>query len=82
VRAGVAPLIAGVDDILDAAAEIKVRGGFVFAHGQGPLDRPGSTIHRRDRFGVGRRGNYLSVDTGKFSTAPWLAERIAAEVGA
>ena len=38
------------------------------------------TLHRRDRFGVRRSGSYISVDTGKYSTAPWLAQRIAEEV--
>ena len=37
-------------------------------------------LHRRDRFGVRRSGSYISVDTGKYSTAPWLAQRIAEEV--
>ena len=82
VRAGIAPLIAGVDDVLDSAAETRVRGGYVFAQAQGPLDEAASTIHRRDRFGMRRVGNYLSIDTGKFSTAPWLAHQIIAELQA
>ncbi len=36
-----------------------------------------STLHRRDRIGIVRHGNYVSVDTGKYSVAPWLARTIA-----
>ena len=52
------------------------------------LDRPYSlahleghvSLHRRDRFGVQRYGHYFSVDTGKYSTAPRLAEALAREI--
>jgi glycine/D-amino acid oxidase-like deaminating enzyme len=66
--------------IFEAAEEIRVVGGYVFAQGQGSLADPRSTLHRRDRFGVRRLGNYLSVDTGKYSTAPWLALNLADEI--
>jgi hypothetical protein len=82
VRAGLAPLVLGVDEILDSATEIKVRGGYVFAQGKGALDDRRSSLHRRNSFGIRRRGNYLSIDTGKFSTAPLLAEQLVAEVTA
>jgi hypothetical protein len=65
------------EQILDAAEEIRVEGGFVFAQGQGLLSDPNSTLHRRDRFGVRRKGRYFSVDTGKYSTAPALAADLA-----
>jgi hypothetical protein len=52
----------------------------VFAVGSGPLSDAKSTLHRRDQFGVLRRGTYFSVDTGKYSAAPWLAARIADEI--
>ena len=55
-------------------------GGFVFARGAGALDDPRSGLHRRDRYGVERLGTYHSVDTGKYSTAPWLARELAAEI--
>jgi hypothetical protein len=51
----------------------------VFAHGGGSLADPAAALHQRDRFGVRRAGNWYSVDTGKYSTAPWLA---AARAGA
>lgn len=81
VRAAMAPLLPGVDDILDAAEVTRLQGGFVFAQEHGALDDPAASIHRRDRFGIQRSGNYFSVDTGKYSTAPWLAEQLADLIG-
>jgi hypothetical protein len=52
----------------------------VFARGRGSIGDPRSPLHRRDRFGVERAGSYFSVDTGKYSTAPWLAEQLAREI--
>lgn len=80
VRAQLGSLLPGIDAVFEAAEDIKVRGGFVFAQARGSVDDPAASIHRRDRFGVQREGNYYSVDTGKYSTAPWMAEQLAAEI--
>lgn len=80
-RAGLSPLLPGAARVLDAAEEVTVGGGWVFAVGRGSLADPASALHRRDAFGLRRRGRYLSVDTGKYSTAPWLAARIADAIG-
>jgi len=80
MRAGLTALLPGAEAIFAAAGRVLVEGGWVFAQGQGALDDPAATLHRRDRFGVRRLGTYLSVDTGKYSTAPWLAKRLAAEI--
>jgi FAD dependent oxidoreductase len=63
-----------------AASETVVRGGWVVAHGGGLLSDPLSRLHRRDEFGVSRHDSYYSVDVGKYSVAPWLASRLAAEL--
>lgn len=55
----------------------RIAGGWVYAEGRGPLDDARSTLHRRDRIGIKREGQYVSVDTGKYSIAPWLARTIA-----
>lgn len=60
--------------------QCTVGGGWVFAAGRGALSDATSTLHRRSDYGVIRRGNYLSVDTGKYSTAPWTAHALAAEL--
>jgi glycine/D-amino acid oxidase-like deaminating enzyme len=80
VRAALEDVLPGVGRVLDDAEALIVHGGFVFARGAGALDDPRSGLHRRDRYGVQRRGAYFSVDTGKYSTAPWLAQLLAAEI--
>lgn len=59
---------------------MTLEGGWVYAAGQGSLSDPGSSLHRRSDFGIVRMGSYISVDTGKYSTAPWLARKIADSV--
>lgn len=80
VRAALEPLMPGLGRIFDDAESAVVHGGFVYARGSGSLDDPQSGLHRRDRYGVERRGSYYSVDTGKYSTAPWLARELAAGI--
>lgn len=80
VRGALEPIMPGLGAVLDDAESVVVHGGFVFARGAGALDDPRSGLHRRDRYGVERRGSYYSVDTGKYSTAPWLARELAAEI--
>jgi glycine/D-amino acid oxidase-like deaminating enzyme len=82
VRAALEPIMPGIGVVFDDAESVVVHGGFVFARGEGALDHPSSGLHRRDRFGVERLGSYHSVDTGKYSTAPWLAHELAAEIAA
>jgi hypothetical protein len=77
VKAGLLAELPVVQSVFDAATRTVVAGGWVFAHGRGSLADPSATIHRRDRFGIQQRGGYFSVDTGKYSTAPWLAARLA-----
>jgi hypothetical protein len=48
----------------------------VFAGGHGKLSDPAATLHQRWRYGVERHGTYLSVDTGKYATAPWMAREL------
>jgi len=69
-----------VEEVRDALTEIRVEGGWVYSQGRGLLDDPKASVHRRDRHGISRRGSYFSVDTGKYSIAPTLAERLAREI--
>jgi len=78
--AGLMEYFPDVPDIVENAESVKIVGGWVIAPGSGSLADPASSLHRRDRFGVKRIGSYYSVDTGKYSTAPWLARRIADEI--
>jgi len=76
---GLMPYIPNLRLALEGA-QFRVGGGWIVAPGSGSLADAASLLHRRDRFGVRRSGSYISVDTGKYSTAPWLAQRIADEV--
>lgn len=64
------PGVADLDDL-------EVHGGWVYAVGKGSLADRASTLHQRDKFGVARDGGYISVDTAKYSLAPWIAARVA-----
>ncbi len=66
--------LAGIQDT-------RLEGGWVYAAGRGSLADPRSTLHRRDRVGVTRAGSYISIDTGKYSIAPWLAQQVAEMMG-
>ncbi len=72
--AAVLPAVAGLPAL---TASRQVAGGWVVAAGLGALDDPASSLHRRDRVGLARHGRYLSVDTGKYSVAPWLGRAVA-----
>jgi hypothetical protein len=78
--AALAALLPGVRNVRSHVAEMAVEGGWVVAPGTGALSDPASKLHQRDRFGVRRCGSFITVDTGKYSTAPWLAKSIANEL--
>jgi len=75
-------ILPGVREIEKLAVNPQVEGGWVFALGRGALSDRDATLHRRNRIGVTRRGSYVSVNTGKYSIAPWLARKIAADIAA
>jgi hypothetical protein len=60
-----------------ATTDARVEGGWVYSQGGGLLDDPAATVHQRSRLGITNVGTYYSVDTGKYSVAPTLAERLA-----
>lgn len=77
VMATLETYLPAVAEVRESAESVRVEGGWVYAAGRGALSDPRSTLHRRDEFGVSRRGRYLSVDTGKYATAPWMALKLA-----
>jgi len=70
-------LLPRVSQVRKHAEQMTLAGGWVFAVGQGSLADPKATLHSRRDFGIRRNGTYYSVDTGKYSTAPWLARELA-----
>ena len=72
-----AHIIPAAGQLFSKFDSFRVRGGWVYAAGRGALSRVDSELHRRDRIGLVSWGNYFSVDTGKYSIAPWLAAQVA-----
>jgi len=73
-------VLRGVSRIRDHAQEVSVQGGWVYAQAEGSLEDPQSSLHKRDQLGVKWFGTYASVDTGKYSVAPFLAKAIASRL--
>ena len=73
-------LLPGIQSVRDKLESVKVRGGWVYAAGTGSLRDRQSDLHRRDNVGVVFQDGYFSVDTGKYSIAPWLAQQVAEAV--
>ncbi len=63
--------------LVASAESIEVHAGWVYAIGRGSLSDRTSALHRRDQFVLTADRGYISIDTGKYSIAPWLAERVA-----
>lgn len=72
--------VRGLPALVADAEQVRTEGGWVYASGSGALDDRKASLHRRDRVGIHRDGSYFSVDTGKYSIAPWLARDIADQI--
>ncbi len=66
-----------VPDLSDATA-VSVRGEIIYAHGRSDIDEPDSTLHERSRIGPRWSDGFVSIDTGKFTTAPLFAQQVVA----
>ena len=58
----------------------QVGSGWVYASADGLLSDPKATLHHRAGYGIYQKDSYFSVDTGKFCSAPALAERLSKRV--
>lgn len=73
-------LLPDVASIRGNLEQVELAGGWVYAAADGSLADPAATLHSRSGFGVNSSGTYFSVDTGKYSTGPWLARRLADQI--
>jgi hypothetical protein len=80
VLAELGRVIPSVREVAAAAQTTTLDGGWVFAGGRGSLRDPSATVHRRYGFGIRRLGSYISVDTGKYSIAAWLAQKLTGQI--
>ena len=56
---------------------LNVDAGAIFAYGREDVDRLDSGLHARSFNGPRGDARYLSVDSGKLTTAPWYAVQAA-----
>lgn len=74
---GLSKFFPAVRELQREADALEVQGGWVYAIGQGSLADRASTLHQRDKFNLTVDRGYISVDTAKYSLAPWLADHVA-----
>lgn len=80
VRANLKELAAYVPplaDLLRAVTHFDVGGGVIVARGSSDIHDPQSHLHQRFRIGPVMSGSYVSIDTGKYCTAPLFAVEAA-----
>jgi hypothetical protein len=78
--ATVAAMAERIECLRDVHIE-SVTGGIIVAWGDSDIDEPHSELHRRNAIGVFDHDGYLSVDTGKLTTAPMFAAKVAEVLG-
>lgn len=81
---GVAELCPSVRAAVDLGdPDLILDGGAIYALGRTDIDDPASRLHERSEVGlVASRGTHHSVDTGKYTLAPWLALSLAERIAA
>ncbi|MFC1670084.1 hypothetical protein ACFL20_06785, partial [Spirochaetota bacterium] len=55
----------------------RVSGGVILAKGKSDIDDPASYLHQRSEIGPIANGSYITIDTGKYCTAPLFAIKAA-----
>jgi len=74
-------LIPALESVTQASvASATVHSGVVYARGTTDISDPGSGYHERYAIGPRSFGSYHSVDTGKYTTAPLFARRLAQRI--
>ena len=51
--------------------------GIIYAHGDTDLSDADTELHQRHSIGLTSVGRYHSVNTGKLTTAPYFARKVA-----
>jgi glycine/D-amino acid oxidase-like deaminating enzyme len=78
IHSGLAALIPSLRNLPTAAVRAaELCGGLIFALGTTDVDHIGSRLHQRFETGPRHFGRYHSIDTGKLTTAPLFARRMA-----
>lgn len=67
--------VPGVMALMESSGPFEVGGGVIFAWGQSDIDDPNSMLHQRWQIGPQRQGPWVTIDTGKYTTAPLFARQ-------
>jgi hypothetical protein len=68
-----AKYIPSAEQLLKYGNSFKLSGGVILAKGSTDINDPDSYLHQRSIIGPIAYGNYVTVDTGKYCTAPLFA---------
>lgn len=75
---GLRPIVPLLNDLpAELIDSSEVQGGVIYALGTTDVHDPGSRLHERNRVGPRSLGRYHTVDTGKYSLAPFFAKLTA-----
>ena len=66
-----------LSQLTPALDRMHVGGGVIAAWGETDIDDPASGLHERHEIGPKRHGSWVTLDTGKYCTAPLYAQRAA-----
>lgn len=72
-----AAYIPSMADLMNNKMRGEIGGGVIVAQGKTDIDDPKSALHQRLAIGPVAYGSYVTVDTGKFCTAPLFAQEAA-----
>lgn len=79
--AGLAEYIPGMSQIcLENSQNLSVVGGVIYAHGETDVDDPKSGLHNRYELKIKSKGNYYSVNPGKYTLCPYFADQAARQI--
>jgi glycine/D-amino acid oxidase-like deaminating enzyme len=71
--------LAGLDNIFPGLADFDIRhldGGIIFSWGKTDINDINSELHNRFEIGIHHVDGYYSIDTGKFTSAPYFADKL------
>ncbi len=72
-----AGFVPATQTLLVKSENARVGGGVIVARGHSDIDVIESGLHRRSDIGVRDHGLWISIDTGKYCTAPWFGREAA-----
>ncbi len=69
--------VPSITSLLNNSSHCELGGGVILAHGTTDIDDPESQLHQRSQIGPVAYDSYVTIDTGKYCTAPLFAIQAA-----